>query len=116
MAKQAGYGAAVAGVELISEKLFDGLAGIYGKGAADDLVEKVIQKMTKTADSHRALNVMAAALGEAGEEAFSGINETVWNQSVNKYLRRRKAQRNAADPPELFELLTPDKDDVHEEK
>ena len=38
VAKQMGYGAAVAGVEVLSEKLFDGLANVYGPGMLDKAV------------------------------------------------------------------------------
>ena len=73
VATQMGCGAAVAGVEILSEKLFDGLAGIYGKGGADELVEKVIQGMTESEGGRKVLNFLASAFGEGFEEFFSGI-------------------------------------------
>lgn len=72
LAQQLGYGAASAGVEVLSEKIFDGLAGIYGGGAADDIVEGVIGKMAKTKNGQRALHVLASGSGEAAEEIISG--------------------------------------------
>ena len=39
LAQQIGYGAAVGGIEVLTEKMFNGLAGIYGKGTADEVVE-----------------------------------------------------------------------------
>ncbi|MGM9640548.1 MAG: hypothetical protein ACI3V3_04205 [Faecousia sp.] len=72
LAQQLGYGAASAGVEVLSEKLFDGLAGIYGGGAADDIIEGVIRKMAKSKAGQRALHVLASGAGEAAEEIISG--------------------------------------------
>lgn len=72
LAQQLGYGAASAGVELLSEKIFDGLAGIYGGGAADDIVEDVIRKMAGSKNGRRALHVLAGGAGEALEEVISG--------------------------------------------
>ena len=66
------YGAAVGGVEAVSEKLFDGLAGIYGKGAADEVVNRVIENMAKTEGGRTALHVLSSMGGEALEEVFSG--------------------------------------------
>ena len=74
--KQMGYGAAVAGVEILSEKLFDGLAGIYGKGMLDKASKKVgdfVNKMVKTEGGKRVLNLLKSAGEEGFEEFFSGI-------------------------------------------
>ncbi|MBO7670385.1 MAG: hypothetical protein J6S60_07320 [Oscillospiraceae bacterium] len=72
VARQVGYGAAVAGVEVLSEKMFDGLAGIYGKGATDDIVEKVIGKMANSEGGRRVLKWLSSGLGEAAEEWVAG--------------------------------------------
>lgn len=72
LAQQLGYGAASAGVEVLSEKIFDGLSGIYGGGAADDIVEGVIRKMAKSKNGQRALRVLASGAGEAAEEIIAG--------------------------------------------
>ena len=71
-AQQLGYGAAVAAVEVISEKLFDGLAGIYGGGVADEVVEQAISKLASSDGGRRALTWLASGLMEMGEEWFSG--------------------------------------------
>ena len=74
--KQMGYGAAVAGVEILSEKLFDGLAGIYGKGMLDKASKKVgdfVNKMVKTEGGKRVLKLLKSAGEEGFEEFFSGI-------------------------------------------
>lgn len=72
VAEQMGYGLSNAAVEVLSEKMFDGLAGIYGKGGADDVVEKVIDKLAKNDQGRAALKVISSMGGEALEEVFSG--------------------------------------------
>ena len=69
--KQIGYGAAVGTVEVLTNKLFDGLAGIYGKGAADDLVEATIAKLAKSRDGQAALRLLASGFNEGIEEILS---------------------------------------------
>ena len=77
--EQIGYGAAVGTVEVLTNKLFDGLAGIYGKGAADDLVEATIAKLAKSRDGQAALRLLASGFNE-------GIEETL-SDAVNPLLR-----------------------------
>ena len=43
LGQQLGYGATVAGIEVITEKIFDGVAGIYGAGEADDITEMIVR-------------------------------------------------------------------------
>ena len=71
--EQIGYGISNAGVEVLTEKMFDGLAGIYGKGGADEVVEKVIDKLAKNDRGRAALKVLASMGGEALEEVVSGV-------------------------------------------
>ena len=71
--QQLGYGAAAAGIELFTEKMADGLAGLYGKGAADDIVEKAIGKLARTNAGRSALRFIIG-MGEEGlEEVISDI-------------------------------------------
>ena len=72
-ARQLAYGAGSAAVEVLTEKMFDGLAGVYGKGGADEIVEKAITRLTKNEAARRALTVAASAAGESIEEFASGI-------------------------------------------
>lgn len=72
-ARQIIYGGATAGVEVLSEKLFDGLAGLYGKGMADETTRRVISKLAKSEGGQRALGILASAAEEGAEEVFSGI-------------------------------------------
>lgn len=67
------YGAGNAAVEVMTEKMFDGLAGIYGKGGADEIVEKVIDKLAKSDKGRNALKIVSSMGGEALEEIVSGI-------------------------------------------
>lgn len=83
----AAYGAASAAVETLTEKMADGLAGIYGKGAADDVIRRVINKMTTSEAGRRALTIAAAAGGEASEEAVSGYVNP-WLKSIYNGQRR----------------------------
>lgn len=70
--QQAAYGAASAAVETLTEKIFDGVAGIYGKGRADEIVEKVIAKLNTDTGRTVARSVINA-VGEGTEELISGV-------------------------------------------
>lgn len=67
------YGMGNAAVEVLTEKMFDGLAGLYGKGAADDIVKGAINRLAQNEAARRALNVAASAAGESVEELVSGL-------------------------------------------
>ena len=69
--EQIGYGAAVGTVEVLTNKLFDGLAGIYGKGAADELVEATIAKLAKSRAGQASLRLLASGFNEGIEEILS---------------------------------------------
>ena len=69
------YGTVKGGIEVLTEKMFDGLAGIYGKGAADDVVEKAIGKLAKTSEGATFLRLISSGAGEGVEEFVSGILE-----------------------------------------
>ena len=65
------YGGATATLEVLTEHMFDGVAGIYGKGAADDVVEDVIRRMTSSDIGRTALRKLFNAGGEGAEELIS---------------------------------------------
>lgn len=65
------YGAAVAAVECVTEKIFDGVAGIYGKGAADDFIEETIKNAVSNPTAQKAINELVDMLGEGFEEWIS---------------------------------------------
>ena len=69
------FGMADAAKEILTEQLADGLAGIYGKGSADDVMENVIAKMTKTNQGRTALRVLYGFLSEGNEEMLADLVE-----------------------------------------
>lgn len=83
IAQQVAYGVVRGGIELATEKMFDGLAGIYGKGGADDIVESVIGKMAKSDLGRTALRGLFSGVGEAVEEGISGVTEPL-TQAIYK--------------------------------
>lgn len=70
--QQMAVGAASATVEVLTEKMFDGVAGIYGKGGADEIAEEVIGKMATTPAGMNALRILFSAGSEGLEEIISG--------------------------------------------
>lgn len=86
-AKQLAYGAVRGGIEVLTEKMFDGLAGLYGKGGADDIVESVIGKLAGSSDAGKtALRTLFSGIGEAVEEGVSGVTEPL-TQAIYKGIR-----------------------------
>ena len=83
VAQQVAYGVVRGGIEVATEKMFDGLAGIYGAGGADDVVELVIDKMAKSDLGRTALRTMFSGVGEAIEEGISGATEPL-TQAIYK--------------------------------
>ena len=71
--KQMGYGSAKAWIEVGTEMLFDGVAKIYGKGAADDIVESLVGKLAESDTGRTLLRVLAGAGGEGVEEVISSL-------------------------------------------
>ena len=66
-------GALSGGVEVFTEKIADGLAGIYGKGLADEVTEEFIRKLAKTDLGRTTLRLFAGAVEEGGEEVLSDL-------------------------------------------
>lgn len=71
--QQLEYGVTKGLIEVGTEKLFDGVAGIFGKGAADDVVESVVRKLAKTDNGRTVLRAFAGAAGEGTEEVISDL-------------------------------------------
>lgn len=71
--QQALSGLKGATIEVLTEKLFGGLAKAYGAGAADELVEKVADKLTKTEAGQRAAVWLINSGGEGLEEVVSDV-------------------------------------------
>lgn len=71
--QQLEYGTVKGLVEIGTEKLFNGVAGIFGKGAADDIVEATARKLAKTDKGRTVLRAFAGAAGEGTEEVISDL-------------------------------------------
>ena len=66
------YGAAQAAVQIATEKMFD-VGKLFGGGAADDVAEKLIQKLAKTDAGRSIVRALTNAVGEGAEEAVSDL-------------------------------------------
>ena len=71
--QQALSGLKGATIEVLTEKLFGGLAKAYGAGTADELVGKVADKLTKTEAGQRAAVWLINSGGEGLEEIISDV-------------------------------------------
>lgn len=70
------YGTVKGLIEVGTEKLFDGVAKVYGKGAvSDEVIESLVNRLASTETGRKALRVLAGATGESLEEFFSGVLE-----------------------------------------
>lgn len=67
------YGRAVGAVEALTEKMYDGVSGLFGKGAADKAVEDFINRVAGDKLGRAALQTFFNFAGEAGEELVSGL-------------------------------------------
>ena len=77
------YGAAVGAAELASEKLFGGLAKLYGKGAADDIIETLTKKIAKSPNGQKAAALVLNSLGEGVEEGAVSVFDPVFKSLYN---------------------------------
>ena len=71
--QQLAYGLTKGAIEVGTEKLFDGLAGVFGKGAADDVIEGLIGKLSGSNTGRSLLRAFAGAAGEGTEEVISDL-------------------------------------------
>lgn len=67
------YGVTKGTIEVATEKMFDGVAKLYGKGAMDDIVEVAIRRAATTDAGKSMLRILAGASGEAVEEVVSSL-------------------------------------------
>ena len=56
-----------------TEKLFDGVAGIYGAGTADKITEGLVKKLAETDLGRTCLRWLISAAEEGGEEVISDL-------------------------------------------
>ena len=78
------YGTTKAGIEVLTEKMFDGLAGVYGKGAADEITEKLIGKLAKSKEGATMLRVLFSGGGEMIEEFVSSLLDPLAKSTYQK--------------------------------
>lgn len=71
--QQLAYGITKGGIEVATEMMFDGLAGIMGKGGADVVVEKVVSKLAKSNFGRTVLRSLIETGGEGFEEVISDV-------------------------------------------
>lgn len=71
--QQMASGITTAGIEILTEKLFDGVARIYGAGAADKITENLVGKLAKTDTGRSAARLLLGAIGEGNEELISDL-------------------------------------------
>lgn len=91
--EQVKYGGAKAIIEVATEKMFDGVAKIYGAGAADEVVEELIRKLADSPTGRSCLRMIAGAAGEGFEEVVSDLlsplaERLYKNQSIAELYRQ----------------------------
>lgn len=91
--QQAGYALTNTAIELASEKLFDGVAGIYGAGAADEITEELVRRLACSDTGRTLLRCVIGAAGEGTEELVSDLlsplaEAMVRDESVAELYRR----------------------------
>ena len=71
------YGVANGALEVLTEKMFDGVSGVFGKGAADDALQSLVRRVTQNEGAQNALLTIADSLGEGFEEFVSEFGDKV---------------------------------------
>lgn len=71
--QQVFYGLTKGAIEAGTEKLFDGVAGLFGRGVADDVVESVVKRLADSDTGRTVVRALANATGEGTEEAISDL-------------------------------------------
>lgn len=67
------YGVATAGVEMLTEKMFDGMAKVYGAGAADEITEGIVRRLAETNGGRTLARMLINTPGEGIEEVVSDL-------------------------------------------
>ena len=78
--RAAGYGLATGGIEFAAEKVVDGLSGLFGRGALDDIIEKSVEKYLTNQTAKRVVTAAGSAFGEGAEEFISEIGGRLANE------------------------------------
>lgn len=71
-----------AAIETLTEKLFGGLAKAYGAGTADEVVEKIAEKLTRSDAGKRAATWLINSGGEGAEEVLSDILNPIADRAL----------------------------------
>ncbi len=82
------YGASVAVADTLLEKVMDGLGGVFGRGALDDVAEKTVRRAVKNIRAQDALISLAEMAGEGFEELLSEFT----NELFGVHLLERDAR------------------------
>lgn len=91
------YGIAVGGIEYATEKLVDGLGGVFGKGLADKGVTAVVKSLVKNQTAQNAVNALIKTLGEGAEEWLAEYGSHYANRLlVGSDQRTREELKNDA--------------------
>ncbi len=103
--RQLTFGATAAGIEVFTEKLFDGVAGIYGKGSADEITESIVKKMARTDRGRSALRFFLGMNEEGLEEAISDILSPAAQMIYNGQSIGESYQENFSVSDMLYDYL-----------
>ena len=71
-----------AAIETLTEKLFGGLAKAYGAGTAEEVVEKIADKLTRSDAGKRAATWLINSGGEGVEEVLSDILNPIADRAL----------------------------------
>ena len=82
--KAVAYGVANGALEVLTEKMFDGVAGVFGKGAADDALQGIVRRVTQNEGAQTALLAIADSLGEGFEEFVSEFGDKLLSDMLIK--------------------------------
>ena len=74
------YGVAIGVTEAATEKLFNGVASVFGKGAADDVIKNLVKNVSKNETTQKAIMMLADTLGEGFEEWLTEYAEAYENK------------------------------------
>ena len=96
--QQIAYGTASALKEALTEKAFNGLVGVYGKGKADDLVDVLVRNLAKSDGGQAVARGVLNMGGERLEEITGGLIEPALQSIYNgKTLGENYRELNMAD-------------------
>lgn len=85
------YGASVGIIEAATEKMFDGVSGIFGKGYASEAIDKLVKRKVSNELAQKAIIRLASMAGEGFEEFVAEYTENWANRvTADTDMRRGK--------------------------